>query len=245
MRSLLLSLMIVLFGGTSLAFFPEAKQIQQDLEENYGRLTSVQAEFVPGKADDLVWRVWQKGSLWRMEWVDSRENGLVFAAVGKGDTVRAVYPRDVKTGPAPTWILVQFADLIADRGFNPDTKEYAFLDDRPSIVFGYVGANNGVYRFWVDNENKVPLRLDHGSERYLQWWNFSSLGNYLLPRNMELHSGERNEKFRINWTGVNVDLPAELFSAAKFRARFKSSGQSKIPKVVRFSNEFFFALLPG
>ncbi len=239
-----MAVFLLLAGSAVWAFFPSAKDIDQDLEDNYGRLASLQAEFVPAQNGTLVLRTWQQGASWRMEWVNTKKNRVICAAVGEGKTVRASFPAGCEPGPVPSWSFLRDIGWLKAQGMKAEEREYAFLGNRPCVVFGAFTPKGDGLRFWVDNEKKVPRRIDSGREMHMAWKKFHSTGNYPLPKEMDICWGKDKLHFRIEWTGVNVDIPGKLFSVSKFQSSFPNAGGRDFPETVRRSNRIFSRLLP-
>ncbi|MFP4169368.1 MAG: hypothetical protein ACLFSY_11080 [Desulfonatronovibrionaceae bacterium] len=243
-RVLFLSFLLVLLFAPASGFFPETEDIESKIHDNLGRVSSLQAEFLFANDGELVWRVWQKGRQWRSEWVDKEKNRVLCASVGRGSEVLGAFPAGTETGPPPSWVLLQGVSRLKGRGLDPEKKEYAFLGDRPCIVLGGYDSGDKGLRLWVDNEEMLPLRVDFGPDMHLQWRDFSRTGNFPLPRTMSVQADDGSSlDIEINWTGVNVSLPQELFSVPEFKDKFRDRRKRRLPDTVRFCNRFFSGFL--
>lgn len=240
MRTLVLSFLIVLAAAPVNGFFPESKEIRTEMQDNLGRLNSLQAEIEPAAGSDLVWRIWQKGELWRTEWVDKDKNRVVCAALGRGNEIYAVYPAGAETGPVPSWILLRDIPWLKAHGLDAEKKEYAFVGNRPCIILGAYGPEKQGIRLWVDNEKMLPVRMDAGESRQVLWKDYHRAGNYPLPQRMIL-TGYNDEprEFSIDWTGINISIPDDLFSVSRFKDSFARASRRGLPDVVRYCNRFF------
>ena len=240
MRTLVLSFLIVLAAAPVNGFFPETKEIQGEIKDNLGRISSLQAEIEPVGENGLVWRIWQKGELWRTEWVDKEKNRVVCAGLGRGNEIYAAYPAGSKPGPVPSWLLLRDIPWLEAHGLKTAKKEYAFVGNRPCVILGEYGPEKQGMRLWVDNEKMLPVRMDPGESRQLLWRKYHRAGNYPLPQQMELsRHGDEPREFRINWTGINISIPDELFSVSRFKDSFARAASPGLPDVVRYCNRFF------
>jgi hypothetical protein len=242
----LVVLMLWVWPGPGLAFFPDAEQVRTKVQEQLGSLESLQLEISFPGDDSLTLFLWQQGSDWRQEWVQDREDGqtVVGAGIGTGSALLASYPR-VQQFPQPVlnfWFQPPLQGWLQELGIDTSVKSYQFLETRPCLVFGARYGESNRAQLWIDNELHLPRKLTTWKGVVWTWSDYFRVGNFFLPHRAQVQFPfGTSVEMRLDWRGVNRDIPDELFRSRTFARKFSSAG---FPEVDSRVYEIFFTQVP-
>ena len=225
MRILFFCICFLALPAMVLAYYPEAGKIAAQLRKEYKSLDAYQVVISFEKEPDLELRLWQQGQNWRQEWVkkSSGKAGIVAAAIGFKGKFITRYPSEEPV-PVPVldlWNQEKPYIWWQDMGVDTNIKSYQFFKHRPCLVLGAGSNELKQAQIWIDNKNKVPLRVYTDDNLEWQWYKYHNIGNFLVPHKARLISAQgRSFVLNIAWGAINKKIPPKLFSKREFEEKF-------------------------
>ncbi len=206
------------------AFFPSDEDINDTMYQQYGALSSFEAE-VTFPAEPGTTLVIKRGhDHWQQTFSEAGSNATAGAkSVGQ-------YFKTIAQCPAAAEIPVSMLQLWAPDdpvsdwmsiGVNNATKSYGFHDDTPAFVFGAEQGDDSSPQIWFDNENFAPLKIVLGPQQEIIFGTYSKFAGFMLPHTGKLRMGEDVLDFNIQWKSIRRKMAPELFSPAAIK---KSKG---------------------
>ncbi|WP_457572499.1 hypothetical protein [Desulfovulcanus sp.] len=238
--------LLFLFASVQLAsgFFPDIAEVNDRWLKNLSSLNAFQVVTTYDLEEKLSVRLWQKEDLWREEWtvqIDG-QNRVVWAGLGRGQEVILSYPQ-LKIKPRPALSIWQKdLDWWIKKGVDTEFLSYQFLEDQPCLVIGdkspQTRENNLMLpltessalnlapstQIWLDNNWMFPVRMvfGYGGDNFIfTWLKYHQIGNFWLPGKLSIAYQAKNWTGTLEWKGININLPDELFSAQAFKDRFE------------------------
>lgn len=193
------------------AFLPDDEVLQEELDKQYGALSSWEAEMTFPDFPGVAVHLWYARGKWRQQWTP--ENAL---AVGRGFSTVALCTRgEFAKSPMFLWMVPNAVTSWRSWGVAADKRSFGFCDGSPCILFGAGPGDETSPAVRLNNEDLSPILIRYMADGILtsvQYGDYRTYGGFRVPQSVRVTIGaEYILDARVKWLGANRADGEELY----------------------------------
>jgi len=193
------------------AFAPDDSELTELLHENYGALSSWEAEMTFPEFPDVSAHLWYARGKWRQEWNSGAQ------AVGiNGHGLSKCTAEEFAVSPLFVWMVPNPVETWKAWGVDNATRSLGFCDDLPCYMYGADEDDKTSPAVYLNNEDFSPIMIRFLSEGTLfsvNYGEYTTFKGFRLPEMVRVTmGGDRVLMVKVKWIEVNRANGEDLYS---------------------------------